>query len=281
MERGARERLVPILMTAMAAGLALIPLALGGGKSGSEIQTPMAIVILCGLMTSTLLNMVVVPTLYLRYGGGRGVKQGLWSPRLIAERRTGPAGGQFGAPRDVLHKQESHAHHSLVVRRQRRALRQRHRVHRREGHEPLSGGAGGAGAPPAIVPVATVKQIMDGIDRSVRNGRVRIREHDRGRDGHTREATEHGRRVGIGRCQRGCSRRIGQLLVIGDRAVDQGDWVKMSRAMSDAGMLVLKATDAKDAWVLAAGEPLNASCDDCHNGISGSEQRYEQRTVAQ
>jgi Cu/Ag efflux pump CusA len=67
-ERGAHERLVPILMTAMAAGLALIPLALGGGKTGSEIQTPMAIVILCGLMTSTLLNMIVVPTLYLRYG---------------------------------------------------------------------------------------------------------------------------------------------------------------------------------------------------------------------
>ncbi len=57
------------MMTAMAAGLALIPLALGGGKTGSEIQTPMAIVILCGLTTSTLLNMIVVPTLYLRYGG--------------------------------------------------------------------------------------------------------------------------------------------------------------------------------------------------------------------
>jgi CzcA family heavy metal efflux pump len=66
-ERGAHERLVPILMTAMAAGLALIPLAMGGGKSGSEIQTPMAIVILCGLTTSTLLNMFVVPTLYLRF----------------------------------------------------------------------------------------------------------------------------------------------------------------------------------------------------------------------
>jgi Cu/Ag efflux pump CusA len=66
--RGAEERLVPILMTAMAAGLALIPLALGGGQSGSEIQTPMAIVILCGLTTSTLLNMFVVPTLYLKYG---------------------------------------------------------------------------------------------------------------------------------------------------------------------------------------------------------------------
>ena len=67
-ERGARERLVPILMTAMATGLALIPLALASGESGSEIQTPMAIVILWGLMSSTLLNMVVVPTLYLQYG---------------------------------------------------------------------------------------------------------------------------------------------------------------------------------------------------------------------
>ncbi len=68
-ERGARERLIPILMTALAAALALVPLALGGDKSGSEIQTPMAIVILCGLLSSTLLNMVVVPTLYLRFGG--------------------------------------------------------------------------------------------------------------------------------------------------------------------------------------------------------------------
>ena len=66
-ERGAQERLVPILMTAMAAGLALIPLAIAGGESGSEIQTPMAMVILCGLTSSTLLNMFVVPALYLRY----------------------------------------------------------------------------------------------------------------------------------------------------------------------------------------------------------------------
>ena len=67
-ERGANERLIPILMTALAAGLALIPLALAAGESGSEIQTPMAVVILCGLTTSTLLNMFVVPTLYLKYG---------------------------------------------------------------------------------------------------------------------------------------------------------------------------------------------------------------------
>ena len=66
--RGAMERLAPILMTALAAGLALIPLALGGHKPGSEIQTPMAIVILFGLLSSMLLNMVVVPALYLRFG---------------------------------------------------------------------------------------------------------------------------------------------------------------------------------------------------------------------
>ena len=70
--RGALERLAPILMTALAAGLALIPLALGGGKPGNEIQTPMAIVILFGLLTSMLLNMVIVPALYLRFG--RAVK---------------------------------------------------------------------------------------------------------------------------------------------------------------------------------------------------------------
>ena len=76
-ERGAYERLVPILMTAMAAGLALIPLALGGGRAGSEIQTPMAIVILCGLITSTFLNMVVVPTLYYRFGRRAPLLRGL------------------------------------------------------------------------------------------------------------------------------------------------------------------------------------------------------------
>jgi CzcA family heavy metal efflux pump len=67
-QRGALERLSPILMTALSAGLALIPLALALGKPGSEIQTPMAIVILCGLLTSTALNMFVVPALYLRFG---------------------------------------------------------------------------------------------------------------------------------------------------------------------------------------------------------------------
>ena len=67
-KRGAEERLVPILMTALAAGLALVPLALAAGQPGSEIQAPMAVVILCGLLSSTVLNMIVVPALYLRFG---------------------------------------------------------------------------------------------------------------------------------------------------------------------------------------------------------------------
>ncbi len=66
--RGALERLAPILMTALAAGLALVPLALEAGEPGSEIQAPMAIVILCGLLSSTALNMLVVPALYFRFG---------------------------------------------------------------------------------------------------------------------------------------------------------------------------------------------------------------------
>ena len=67
-ERGALERLSPILMTALSSGLALLPLVFRAGHPGSEILTPMAIVILCGLVTSTVLNLVVVPVLYLKFG---------------------------------------------------------------------------------------------------------------------------------------------------------------------------------------------------------------------
>ena len=66
--RGARERLSPILMTALATGLALVPLAIAGDLPGHEIEHPMAVVILGGLITSTLLNLCVVPSLYLRFG---------------------------------------------------------------------------------------------------------------------------------------------------------------------------------------------------------------------
>lgn len=66
--RGAQERLAPILMTATTTGLALIPLVIAGAIPGNEIEHPMAIVILGGLVTSTLLNLFVVPSLYLRFG---------------------------------------------------------------------------------------------------------------------------------------------------------------------------------------------------------------------
>jgi Cu/Ag efflux pump CusA len=66
--QGARERLAPILMTALAAGLVLVPLIISGNIPGQEIASPLAIVILGGLITSTLLNLFIVPSLYLRFG---------------------------------------------------------------------------------------------------------------------------------------------------------------------------------------------------------------------
>jgi Cu/Ag efflux pump CusA len=66
--RGASERLAPILMTALVTGLGLLPLAIGSGDPGREIKDPMAIVILGGHVTSTLLNLLVLPTLALRFG---------------------------------------------------------------------------------------------------------------------------------------------------------------------------------------------------------------------
>jgi CzcA family heavy metal efflux pump len=74
--QGSMERLNPILMTALTAGLALIPLALGGGEPGKEIQTPLAIVTIGGLLTSTLLNMVVVPVLFDQFGDAERLRQG-------------------------------------------------------------------------------------------------------------------------------------------------------------------------------------------------------------
>ncbi|HVU90065.1 MAG TPA: efflux RND transporter permease subunit [Pirellulales bacterium] len=66
--RGARERLVPILMTALCTGLALVPLVVGGNRPGHEIEYPMAAVILGGLATSTILNLFLLPPIYLAFG---------------------------------------------------------------------------------------------------------------------------------------------------------------------------------------------------------------------
>lgn len=71
--QGSMERLSPVLMTAMTTGLALLPLALAADKAGSEIQAPMSIVILGGLMTATFLNLIVVPVLFSKWGRSKAM----------------------------------------------------------------------------------------------------------------------------------------------------------------------------------------------------------------
>jgi Cu/Ag efflux pump CusA len=69
--RGALERLAPIMMTALATGLAIVPLIVTGAAPGQEIEHPMAVVILGGLVTSTLLNLFIIPSLYLKFAKSR------------------------------------------------------------------------------------------------------------------------------------------------------------------------------------------------------------------
>ena len=73
--RGAIERLAPILMTALATGLAIVPLVVAGSIPGHEIEHPMALVILGGLLTATLVNLFILPSLYLRFGKPKKERQ--------------------------------------------------------------------------------------------------------------------------------------------------------------------------------------------------------------
>lgn len=83
--RGAQERLSPILMTALATGLALLPFVLFGDIPGHEIVRPIAIVVLGGLVTSTLLNLFILPALYLRFGARREPDLGLLPVPAVSE----------------------------------------------------------------------------------------------------------------------------------------------------------------------------------------------------
>jgi CzcA family heavy metal efflux pump len=87
--RGAKERLSPILMTSLATGLAVVPLVILGDRPGHEIEYPLAIVILGGLFTSTVVNLFVVPSLYLRFGQRRRRR----TPVLTSP-ADGPASGE-------------------------------------------------------------------------------------------------------------------------------------------------------------------------------------------
>jgi hypothetical protein len=122
-----------------------------------------------------------------------------------------------------------------------------------------------APAAPPIEPVATVKQLMDGIVQPsalvVFDSVGTIVD----KDGiHEKQPTTDAEWAAVA-ASAAAIVETANLLNTGNRPVDRDEWVKMSRAMADAGLQVLKATSEKDPQgVLAAGEPLNASCDACH-----------------
>ena len=82
--RGAKERVVPVMMTVLTTGLVLVPLIAAGSIPGHEIEHPMAVVILGGLITSTLINLFVVPSLYLRFAKSRKALAALAAPPAVA-----------------------------------------------------------------------------------------------------------------------------------------------------------------------------------------------------
>jgi len=120
-------------------------------------------------------------------------------------------------------------------------------------------------AAPVTTPVASVKQIMKGIvapaATTVFNS-VSTTVSFKGTEEKAPQTDEEWEQVGTSAA---ALIESGNLLLMGSRAVDQGEWIKMSQALIDAGKVALKATEAKSAeGVLGAGEAINTSCDNCH-----------------
>jgi len=124
-----------------------------------------------------------------------------------------------------------------------------------------------AAAPPApsLPPVASVKQIMAGIvtpSAYVVFDSVSTIVDAKGVQENQPRTDEEWARVGANAA---ALIESANMLLIGNRAVDQGDWVKMAKAMADAGQIALKAAEAKSPeGILEAGETINQSCDNCH-----------------
>jgi hypothetical protein len=123
----------------------------------------------------------------------------------------------------------------------------------------------------AIVPVASIKQIMIGIvapAATVVFDSVGTIVSAAGVDERAPKNDEEWAAVGSSAA---ALVESGNLLVMGDRAVDRGDWVKMSKALADAGMMAVKAAEAKNKdGILEAGSIINTTCDTCH-------QRYQRQ----
>jgi len=119
---------------------------------------------------------------------------------------------------------------------------------------------------PEMAPIATVKQLMGGIigpSATVVFDSVGTTVDATGI--HEKQPSTETEWAAVG-ASAAALVESANLLMVGDRAVDKGEWAKMSKALADAGMVVLKATQAKDPMaILAAGETLNASCDNCHS----------------
>ena len=168
---------------------------------------------------------------------------------------------------EYAHPLEDYADRSVAVCRERGALRQRHR---RSSSRASARRARPTPAAAAIAvettPVASIKQIMIGITNPAAFvvyeavGTKSTAAGDRG------DCATDRRGVGEGRQRGGAVVESGNLMLMGSRAIDKGDWVKMTRDMMEQGKAAMKAADAKrhGRRSSTAGGDLNATCDNCH-----------------